>query len=112
MGAFAQAVRPINSDEALSLLKNNKKVVVLDVRTPGEFAQGHIKNAINIDVNSADAKSRIDALDKNVLYMVYCRTKNRSGVVTNYMLQNGFKNIYQVVDGIAGLAQQNLLVTN
>jgi len=106
----AQGIKQINSPEAKILLQQNNKIVVLDVRTPGEFVQGHIANAVNIDVNQSDAIERINKLDKNATYLVYCRTKNRSGVVVNYMIQNGFKVVYQIVDGIAGLSQNNLLV--
>jgi rhodanese-related sulfurtransferase len=108
--ANAQGIKQINSPEAKTLLQQNNKIVVLDVRTPGEFVQGHIANAVNIDVNQSDAIERINKLDKNATYLVYCRTKNRSGVVVNYMIQNGFKVVYQIVDGIAGLSQNNLLV--
>jgi rhodanese-related sulfurtransferase len=83
-------------------------LIVLDVRTTDEFASGHIKGAINIDIHQPDAKDQINKLDHNAKYIVYCRTKNRSGIVVTHMLQNGFKNIYQMMDGIVGWNQNNL----
>lgn len=92
----------VNSTQVQNMLRNDSKLVVLDVRTPGEFVQGHIKGAVNIDVNQTDAQERINKLDKNATYIVYCRTKNRSGVVVNHMAQNGFRKVYQMMDGITG----------
>ncbi|MDO9590965.1 MAG: rhodanese-like domain-containing protein, partial [Microcella sp.] len=53
--------------------------IVIDVRTPAEFASGHLEGAINIDVQSADFDSRISELDADGTYFVYCRSGNRSG---------------------------------
>jgi phage shock protein E len=105
-------INQINSQEAYTLLQKNKKIVVLDVRTPGEFSQGHIANAINIDINQPDAIEKINKLDKNSSYLVYCRTKNRSGTVANYMVQNGFATVYQMMDGITGWNMNSLPVVN
>lgn len=106
----AQSVKTINSTDVGALLQKNNKIVVLDVRTPGEFNSGHLKGAINIDLHQSDALNRISKLDKNATYLVYCRTKNRSGVVVNNMIQNGFKDVYQMMDGMVGWNQNNLPV--
>jgi rhodanese-related sulfurtransferase len=110
LSLHAQTVKEINSSEVGTMLQKNNKIVVLDVRTPGEFISGHIKGAINIDVHQPDAMERISKLDKNATYLVYCRTKNRSGAVVNHMRQNGFKNIVQMMDGMVGWNQNNLPV--
>jgi rhodanese-related sulfurtransferase len=112
VSANAQSINEIYAAEAGQMLKKNSLLIVLDVRTAGEYAQGHIKNALNIDANQPDVKDKLGRLDKNATYLIYCRTRNRSGVVANYMVKNGFLSVYQVVDGISGLTQQNLLVTN
>lgn len=103
-------INSVNSTEVASLIQKNKKLVILDVRTPSEYAQGHLANSINIDVNQPDVKDRLEKLDKNASYLVYCRTKNRSGVVANYMIQNGFTSVYQMMDGITGWNMNNLPV--
>jgi rhodanese-related sulfurtransferase len=100
--ANAQQVTPVTSKEVPEMLKKDKKLVILDVRTPAEFSQGYIKGAINMNVADPDAFERYSKLDKNAKYVVICRTRNRSGVVTNYMVQNGFKTVYQVTDGMVG----------
>lgn len=98
----AQNKVEINSTQANALLQKDAKIIVLDVRTPQEFNQGHIKAALNIDVYQSDAISKIDKLNKNAKYLVYCRTSNRSGFVVDHMMKNGFKNIYQMMDGFPG----------
>jgi rhodanese-related sulfurtransferase len=81
---------------------------LLDVRTPEEFAQGHLKGAKNIDIRQPDFYSRVDKLDKNQTYLVYCRTNHRSGVAVEYMSQHGFQKLYQMMDGFPGWAGNNL----
>lgn len=105
----AQTVKQLNSPEVSQLLKKNPKIVVLDVRTPEEFAMGHIKGAKNIDIRQSDFYARVDKLTKNVTYLVYCRTNHRSGMAVEYMSQHGFANIYQMMDGFPGWAANNLL---
>ena len=73
---------------------------VIDVRTPGEFAQGHIQGAVNIDVEDAAFATNIGKLPKNKPYFVYCRSGNRSGVATAKMADLGFTEIYDLQGGI------------
>lgn len=64
--------------------------VIIDVRTPEEFATGHLDGAINIDVQSADFDERITQLDPAGDYVVYCRSGNRSGQAIARMTELGF----------------------
>lgn len=98
----AQNKIEVNSAQANELIQKNKKIVVLDVRTPDEFELGRVKGAINIDMLQTDATSKISKLDKTKTYLVYCRTHHRSDNAVNFMMQHGFKNIYQMVDGFNG----------
>lgn len=107
-GVFAQKVVSATSVEISQLLAGNKSIVVLDVRTPQEFAAGHLKGALNIDIYQQDFYSRIDKLNKKSTYVVYCRTHNRSTATVNYMKQNGFVLVYQMMDGFPGWAGNNL----
>lgn len=75
-------------------------VVVLDVRTPGEFAQGRLANAINIDFQSGNFEAEISKLDKNATYAVYCRSGNRSGQAVKVMTDLGFTNLYDMDGGV------------
>ena len=97
----------LNSPEIKEVLKKNKAIVVLDVRTPEEFAAGHLKGAQNIDIRQQDAYSKLDKLNPKTTYLVYCRTNHRSGMAVDYMMQKGFKNVYQMMDGFPGWAANN-----
>jgi len=67
--------------------------VLIDVRTPAEFATGHLDGAINIDVQSADFDERIAQLDPAADYVVYCRSGNRSGQAITRMESLGFSKL-------------------
>ena len=73
---------------------------IIDVRTPAEFASGHIDGAVNIDVSAPDFTEQIAELDPAKTYAVYCRSANRSAVATDYMAQQGFGSVYDLTGGI------------
>jgi rhodanese-related sulfurtransferase len=106
----AQTKKEVNSKQASVLLQKDSKLIVLDVRTPEEFKEGHIKGAINIDIRQEDAFSKIDKLNRTAKYLVYCRTNHRSGMAVDHMMQSGFKNVYQMMDGFPGWAANKLAV--
>ena len=94
----------LSSPEIKEVLKKNKAIVILDVRTAEEFAAGHLKGAQNIDIRQSDAYSKLDKLNPKTTYLVYCRTNHRSGMAVDYMMQKGFKTVYQMMDGFPGWA--------
>ncbi|MEJ2054907.1 MAG: rhodanese-like domain-containing protein [Calditrichaceae bacterium] len=91
----------ISAEQLQTKLNADSNLVLLDVRTVGEFngPLGHIEGAILIPVNELSA--RIDELDKykDDEIMVYCRSGNRSRVATDYLLQNGY-NAVNILGGI------------
>ena len=87
-------------------------VVILDVRTPGEFMTGHIQDAQNIDFEGGSFESQIESLDKNGTYAVYCRSGNRSGQAVKVMQDAGFKNIYNLNGGVIDWANTGLPLVN
>ena len=78
--------------------------VVVDVRTPSEYAAGHIQGAINIDVEAPTFDAEIAKLDKNATYAVYCHSGRRSGLATDAMGKAGFTHVYNLSGGISDLA--------
>lgn len=107
-GVPAQKMQ-LNSPKVKEVLKKNKSIVILDVRTPEEFAAGHLKGAQNIDIKQPDAYTKLDKLNQKTPYLVYCRTNHRSGMAVDYMMQKGFKNVYQMMDGFPGWAANNFV---
>jgi rhodanese-related sulfurtransferase len=75
-------------------------VITLDVRTPGEFNDGHIEGALLIDFQSGNFENEIESLDKNQTYAVYCRSGSRSGQAVKVMREAGFNDIYNLDGGV------------
>jgi len=80
-------------------IKTNKKPQILDVRTPSEFAEGHIDNALNIDWQGEDFVKKVEKLNKNKAVYVYCRSGRRSLKASEKLEELGFKNIYNLDGG-------------
>lgn len=75
--------------------------VILDVRTAGEFAAGHLPGAVNVDVESPDFTTAIARLDRNATYAVYCHSGHRSGIALQQMETLGFADSYDLAGGIS-----------
>ncbi|MGI9560324.1 MAG: rhodanese-like domain-containing protein [Flavobacteriaceae bacterium] len=89
----------ISAEQMLELVKL-EEVQLIDVRTPGEFAEGHIENAKNIDFYSANFDLQIDALDKSIPVILYCKSGGRSAKCVSKLKLKGFKVIYDLQGGI------------
>lgn len=86
---------------------------VIDVRTPGEYASGHLQGAVNIDVEAPTFTADIDALSKSGAYAVYCHSGRRSALASDQMASSGFTNITNLQGGIADLqAAGGVIVTS
>lgn len=101
----------LNIEKAIKLVNSSTNLVILDVRTREEYLSGNIPNSINIDVLSQDFKSKIDMLDKNKEYLIYCRSGNRSSIASSIMSTNGFINIYNL-ENIGYQDFANAMLTN
>lgn len=80
-------------------LMANPNTVVIDVRTPGEIAEGKIEGALEMDFYQPDFKDRIQALDKDKTYLIYCRSGGRSKSACQMMNQMGFESLYNLRAG-------------
>lgn len=74
-------------------------VVLLDVRTPEETAKGNIADCAEVDFNANGFEAKIDQLDKDKTYLVYCRSGGRSSQACKLMAKKGFKNLYNLKGG-------------
>ncbi len=83
-------------------------IITLDVRTPGEFNEGHIEGAQLIDFQSGNFKNEIASLDKDQTYAVYCRSGNRSGEAVKVMSEAGFTKLYNLDGGVIDWANAGL----
>lgn len=75
-------------------------VILLDVRTPEETAEGKIAaDCAEIDFEASDFEAKIDKLDKDKTYLIYCRSGNRSSQASALMAEKGFKHLYNLDGG-------------
>lgn len=86
-------------------------VVLLDVRTPQEFAEGHLDGAVNLDVSAPDFTTRLAELDADATYAVYCRSGNRSQTALDLMAQAGIDTAADLTGGIGAWADAGLPIT-
>ncbi len=74
-----------------------EKGLVIDVRSVGEHQSGHLDiTNFNFDVTSGDFQSKLNGLDKDETYYVYCRSGNRSNSALQIMKKNGFEKVYNI----------------
>ncbi|MGB5242618.1 MAG: rhodanese-like domain-containing protein [Lutimonas sp.] len=98
-------IQKINVDEFRLATENS---VIIDVRTPGEYENGHIKNAININVSDSNFQEKIAQLNKNEKVYVYCKIGSRSNKAAKILVENGFKQVYDLNGGIISWQRANL----
>lgn len=95
-------VTKLSIDEAKTFLAENPEAVILDVRTPEEFKEGHIQGAVLINFFDQDFKEQVAALDKEKSVYIYCRSGNRSEKAGRILSQLGFTEIFDIEDGFVG----------
>ncbi|EPD31439.1 rhodanese-like domain-containing protein [Gleimia europaea] len=95
-GCTADNQSQTNGNEGITMESVAEAGTVLDVRTPAEYAEGHLDGAVNIDVTDPGFEDAIASLDPNGTYSVYCRSGNRSGKAVAIMEQKGFTNVTNV----------------
>ena len=102
VAAQSLASRDVSVSEAKALLEGDDAPRVIDVRTPEEFAAGHIEGATNINFLSDDFEAEIARLDKSEPYLLHCKSGNRSAKALAEMERQGFENIAHMTDGYDG----------
>ena len=92
-------VRYIDVNFAKGLIRSNQELKLIDVRTPEEFEEGHIDGSVVFDVKADNFAERIDSLDKNETYLIYCRSGSRSQRAIDKMTELGFMDLYMLNGG-------------
>ena len=88
----------INSDE-LELMIKKEDLILLDVRTPTEYSNGHLISALNINYYGNNFDKKIDELDKSKPIVVYCKSGGRSSKSALKLVEKGFEEIYNLKGG-------------
>lgn len=87
--------KQISMEEAVSMMETETDYIILDVRTPEEFAEKHIPNAINVPNEVIGTEEIVELPDKDQLILVYCRSGNRSKQASEKLVALGYTNIYE-----------------
>ncbi|SEM45506.1 thioredoxin [Chryseobacterium taichungense] len=90
----------LSATEFSKKLNQTKDAQLVDVRTSGEFRNGHLKNAMNIDWTGGDFAEKAKALDKDKPVFVYCMSGPRSSAAAEKLTEMGFKNVYKMQGGM------------
>ena len=90
------------------LVKASNQAQLIDVRTPEEFAKGHLINALNFDWNGNEFDKQVSSLNKEEAVFVYCLSGGRSSAAAAQLRQSGFKNVIELNGGIMKWRGANL----
>ena len=108
---FCFGQKNVNVDEAKKMIDECKQLQIVDVRTPQEFASGHIEGAINIDWRDASFSDKIKKLKKKKTVLLYCRSGRRSLSAMNKMVELGFKDVHNMEGGVLEWGKKYKMVT-
>lgn len=89
-GCTAVGFKSVDTQRFASAIDGGR-VQLVDVRTPAEYAEGHIVGAVNIDVQSPDFAEKITTLNKSRKVAIYCRSGRRSKMAAEQLSKSGFK---------------------
>lgn len=96
----AQALQTISAGDAILLISLDPTLTIIDVRTAGEYATGHIPGAVNIDISSSFTEG-LGKLDRDGTYLIYCAAGGRGSSALRIMGEEGFMNVYNLRGGIS-----------
>ena len=97
--SIGQVIEDITAQEGFALIQENEgnpDFIIVDVRTPEEFVNGHLEDAINLNINSEDFLDELQELDKDKTYLIYCRSGSRSAQAVAVMEELGYKEVYDM----------------
>lgn len=104
-------VTDITQDELMQRIKANKAGLILDVRTPEEYAEGHVPGAINIPYDHLGLRHTEIAAHKDKDIVLYCRSGRRVGIAASTLETMGFKKLQHLAGDMGGwLSNGNLPV--
>ncbi len=98
----------IDVNQVSEMLAENPDIVLIDVRTPEEFQQGHLEGAKLINFYGSNFNAEVEKLDSAKKYVVYCRSGGRSAKSVKAMKKMGFTDVYNMSGGVLAWQRANL----
>lgn len=99
-GQSNKGFKSVTVKEFSEKLAENPDAVLIDVRTPGEYADGHLQNAVNIDWKGNDFDTQVSNLDKSKPVYLYCLSGGRSTAAANFLKEEGFSEVIEMDGGM------------
>jgi rhodanese-related sulfurtransferase len=106
----AARVESVPAPAAAEILSADPDAILLDIRTPDEFAGSHLDDAVNIDFLAPGFEEQISTLDRDLPYVIYCASGNRSGSALDLFRQLEFTDVVDIEGGIASWIEAGLPV--
>ncbi len=104
----SQSMKPL---DLMAYLESDERPVVLDVRSPEEYAEGHVPGAVNVPYDQISA--RLDSLQayRDRGFVVYCRTGRRAGIAETVLIEAGFERVWDLEGHMVAWREQDLPLT-
>jgi len=96
---ISEDIFPAEAWNLMSQYKEKDELTIIDVSTPKEYSDLHLEGAININILSRLFKARLDTLNRDKIYLVYCKVGARSKAAKKLMKLLGFRRVYNLVGG-------------
>ena len=102
----------VQAQKVEDLRNHDDKAIFIDVRTPKEYASGHLPSAINFDVWDKSFQDNLEGLNKDAQIYVYCKSGGRSSTAQGIMQEMGFKKVCNVEGGILEMIDEGVKLVN
>lgn len=109
-GDAAAAVRDVSREELVQMLEQERVGLLLDVRTPEEFAQGHVAGAVNISHDRIAERMEEIAAFEDQSVVLYCRSGRRAGIAASVLREAGFEDLAHLDGDMLGWLEAGLPV--
>ena len=115
VAAAKKRIREITAADAADAVKKNPKTLILDVREPGEWAEGHIPGALHVPRGMLEAKADLEYAnreprlqDRSVSIIVHCASGARSAMAADVLQEMGFSDVKSMAGGIVAWKEKGL----
>ena len=102
----------ITPESARELIEKEPDITILDIRPNADFKREHIPGAVNLDYDGNQFQSKVEKLDKNQPYIIYCKSGVRGGYFMEKMRESGFVGAYNILGGFVAWKISKLPLTS
>lgn len=101
----------IKPENALKLIEEHPEIIIIDIRPYEDYKKEHIPKAENLDYDGHEFQKKVEKLDKQKKYLIYCKSGVRGGYFMEKMKDSGFSDVYNILGGFIGWKLSKLPIT-